>query len=79
MVGRIFWVFSYLGEGVGVAGSERRKVGDRSYVGCRTLMPAVMGFRSAFLVPASVAFGSPLVGVAILDAKVAVEEDQGED
>ena len=38
-------------------------------------MPAVVRLHGAFMVPASVALGFFLVGMAVLDAEVAVQED----
>ena len=57
---------------VGVAGSDRRDMGKWSDVGCRVLVPAMVGPCCALLVPASVALGSGRVGMPVLDAEIAV-------
>lgn len=40
-------------------------------------MPPVVGFDRTFLVPSFAALGSFLVGMAVLNTEVAIQEDQG--
>lgn len=42
-------------------------------------MPSVVGFDCTFLIPSSASLGFFLVGMAVLNAEVAVQEDQRED
>lgn len=79
MVRWLFRVLHDLGKGIGVAGSEWRDVGYWPYVGCGVLMPSVVWLDCTFFVPSSASFGLFLVGMTVLNAEVAVEEDQGED
>lgn len=75
LVGRLFWILDDLCERIRVAGPGGWNVGDWPYLCRGVLMPAVMGLHCAFLVPAPVSLGSLVMGMTVLDTKIAVKED----